>query len=118
MTPKETKILPGDSGRIFLYDFRQTDQRMKLVIGLALYSGAGTVSLDALMAFTMSLDDFVISYFTFNLDQNLSMVVYSSARKGVEPTMYALSACIFVVVLTLLLIANLAPGKADPKKTY
>jgi spermidine/putrescine transport system permease protein len=71
-----------------------------------------------IMAFTMSLDDFVISYFTSNLDQNLSMVVYSSARKGVEPTMYALSACIFVVVLTLLLIANLAPGKADPKKTY
>ena len=71
-----------------------------------------------LMAFTMSLDDFVISYFTSNLDQNLSMVVYSSARKGVEPTMYALSACIFVVVLTLLLIANLRPAAADAKKTY
>lgn len=71
-----------------------------------------------LMAFTMSLDDFVISYFTSNLDQNLSMVVYSSARKGVEPTMYALSACIFVVVLTLLLITNLKPGTGDSKKRY
>ncbi|MDO4356933.1 MAG: ABC transporter permease [Clostridia bacterium] len=59
-----------------------------------------------LMAFTMSLDDFVISYFTSNLDQNLSMIVYSSARKGVEPTMYALSACIFVTVLVLLMITN------------
>lgn len=66
-----------------------------------------------LMAFTMSLDDFVISYFTSNLDQNLSMIVYSSARKGVEPTMYALSACIFVVVLTLLLITNLKPAQKD-----
>lgn len=71
-----------------------------------------------LMAFTMSLDDFVISYFTSNLDQNLSMVVYSSARKGVEPTMYALSACIFVVVLTLLLITNIKPAAADAKKTF
>ena len=43
-----------------------------------------------LMAFTMSLDDFVISYFTSNTDQNLAMVVYSAARRGVEPTMYAL----------------------------
>lgn len=59
-----------------------------------------------LMAFTMSLDDFVISYFTSNLDQNLSMIVYSSARKGVEPTMYALSACIFVTVLVLLMSTN------------
>lgn len=71
-----------------------------------------------LMAFTMSLDDFVISYFTSNLDQNLSMVVYSSARKGVEPTMYALSACIFVVVLVLLLITNLKPAQSDAKKRY
>lgn len=60
-----------------------------------------------LMAFTMSLDDFVISYFTSNLDQNLSMIVYSSARKGVEPTMYALSTCIFITVLALLLLSNL-----------
>lgn len=45
----------------------------------------------ALLAFTMSLDDFVISYFTSSTDQNLSMIVYSSARRGVEPTMYALS---------------------------
>lgn len=59
-----------------------------------------------LMAFTMSLDDFVISYFASNLDQNLSMIVYSSARKGVEPTMYALSTCIFVTVLALLMITN------------
>ena len=59
-----------------------------------------------LLAFTMSLDDFVISYFTSNTDQNLAMIVYSSARKGVEPTMYALSALMFVTILVLLLIIN------------
>ena len=60
----------------------------------------------ALLAFTMSLDDFVISYFTSSTDQNLSMVVYSAARRGVEPTMYALSTLMFLVILALLLIVN------------
>jgi len=60
----------------------------------------------ALLAFTMSLDDFVISYFTSNTDQNLSMIVYSAAKLGVEPTMYALSTIMFLVILALLLIIN------------
>jgi len=64
----------------------------------------------ALMAFTMSLDDFVISYFTSNTDQNLAMVVYSAARRGVEPTMYALSALMFLCILVLLLIVNRRSG--------
>ena len=63
-----------------------------------------------LLAFTMSLDDFVISYFTSNTDQNLAMVVYSSARRGVEPTMYALSALMFITILLLLLIVNRRSG--------
>ena len=60
----------------------------------------------ALLAFTMSLDDFVISYFTSSTDQNLSMIVYSAARRGVEPTMYALSTLMFLAILLLLLIVN------------
>ena len=63
-----------------------------------------------LLAFTMSLDDFVISYFTSNTDQNLAMVVYSAARRGVEPTMYAISALMFLCILTLLLIVNRRSG--------
>ena len=63
-----------------------------------------------LLAFTMSLDDFVISYFTSNTDQNLAMIVYSAARRGVEPTMYALSALMFICILTLLLIVNRRSG--------
>ena len=60
----------------------------------------------ALLAFTMSLDDFVISYFTSSTDQNLSMIVYSAARRGVEPTMYALSTLMFLCILALLLLVN------------
>ena len=60
----------------------------------------------SLLAFTMSLDDFVISFFTSSTDQNLSMIVYSAARRGVEPTMYALSTLMFATILILLLAVN------------
>ena len=60
----------------------------------------------ALLSFTMSLDDFIISYFTSYTDKNLSMVIYSAARKGIEPSIYALSTIMFLVVLALLLIVN------------
>lgn len=60
----------------------------------------------ALMAFTMSIDDFIISYFTGGTVNNLSMAVYGSAKRGVSPSMYALSAIMFVVILVLLLIIN------------
>ena len=62
------------------------------------------------LAFAMSLDDFVISYFTSDTDVNLAMLIYSSARKGVEPTMYALSALMFICILVLLLIVNRRSG--------
>ena len=60
----------------------------------------------ALLSFTMSLDDFIISYFTSYTDKNLSMVIYSAARKGIEPSIYALSTIMFLVVLALLLVIN------------
>ena len=59
-----------------------------------------------LLAFTMSIDDFIISYFTGGTVDNLSMAVYGSARRGVSPSMYALSAVMFVVILSLLLVIN------------
>jgi len=65
----------------------------------------------ALMAFTMSIDDFIISYFTSSGVQNLSIYVYSSAKRGIEPTVYALSALMFVVVLLLLIILNRRSAK-------
>ena len=61
----------------------------------------------ALMAFTLSLDDFTVSYFTTSpLVQNLSTLIYSEARRGIKPTMNALSALMFVLLLVLLLIVN------------
>ena len=61
----------------------------------------------AMLAFTLSLDDFTISYFTTSpLVQNLSTLIYSQARKGIKPTMNALSALMFIVLLVLLLLVN------------
>ena len=61
----------------------------------------------AMLAFTLSLDDFTISYFTTTpLVQNLSTLIYSAARRGIEPTLNALSALMFVSLLLLLLIVN------------
>lgn len=60
----------------------------------------------ALLAFTMSLDDFVISFFTTSTEVNLSILIYSMARRGVKPTINALSAIMFVVILILLIVVN------------
>lgn len=65
-----------------------------------------------LMAFTMSLDDFIITHFTRGAGINtLSTLIYSEVRRGIRPTMYALSTVIFITVLTLLLITNFSPAK-------
>lgn len=63
-----------------------------------------------LLAFTMSLDDFIITHFTRGAGINtLSTLIYSEVRRGIKPSMYALSTIIFAVVLTLLIISNFAP---------
>lgn len=68
----------------------------------------------AIFAFTLSLDDFVISYFTTgNGVQNLSIAVYAMARKGVSPEVNALSALMFIVVLILLLVINFRSARAE-----
>ena len=60
-----------------------------------------------LMAFTMSIDDFVISFFTTGPGvTNLSIEIYSMARKGINPSINALSTLMFLTVLILLLIVN------------
>jgi spermidine/putrescine transport system permease protein len=72
----------------------------------------------ALLAFTLSLDDFVISYFTTSpLVQNLSTLIYSKARIGIEPTLNALSALMFVALLLLLLAVNRRTNKAEKKSS-
>ncbi len=67
-----------------------------------------------LLAFTMSLDDFIITHFTKGAGINtLSTLSYSEVRRGIKPSMYALSTIIFVTVLVLLIITNFAPHKKE-----
>jgi len=62
----------------------------------------------ALMAFTMSLDDFVISYFNGgSTAQNLSVTIYSMTKKPITPEINALSTLMFGTVLLLLLVVNI-----------
>lgn len=60
-----------------------------------------------LLAFTMSLDDFVITYFTKDATINtLSTKIYAETRKGIKPEIYALSTLLFFFVLILLIFVN------------
>lgn len=60
-----------------------------------------------LLAFTMSLDDFVITHFTKGPGvDTLSTKIYAEIRKGIKPEMYALSTILFVLVLILLIFMN------------
>ncbi len=69
------------------------------------------------MAFTMSLDDFVISYFVGSSNfQTLPLLIYSMTKKKVTPDMYALSTLIVVVIFIMLIISNVKSGKKVEKK--
>lgn len=66
------------------------------------------------MSFTLSFDDFVISYFTSGTDfQTLPVLIYSMTKKSVKPTIYALSSIVFVIILVLLLITNRERSSAE-----
>lgn len=71
----------------------------------------------AVMAFTLSLDDFVISYFVSPSNfQTLPLLIYSMTKKTVKPDMYALSTLIIVTVFTLLIISNIKDFRKTDKK--
>ena len=71
----------------------------------------------AIMAFTLSLDDFIISYFTNGPDfQTLPIHIFSMTKKRVKPDMYALSTLIFAAIFILLLLMNWAQSKSDKKQ--
>lgn len=70
----------------------------------------------AVMAFTLSLDDFVISYFVSPSNfQTLPLLIYSMTKKTVKPDMYALSTLIIVTVFTLLILSNVKSFKKTDK---
>lgn len=69
------------------------------------------------MSFTLSLDDFIISYFTNGPSfQTLPIYIFSLTKKRVKPDMYALSTLMFLVVLVLLILMNVAQNKAEKRK--
>lgn len=68
-----------------------------------------------MLAFTMSLDDFIITHFTKGAGMNtLSTLIYSELRRGVKPTINALSTLMFLTVLIILLFMN-RPRKESAK---
>lgn len=99
-TPKSTYEAALDLGASPVYAF------MKVVLPEILPG----ITSGFLMAFTMSLDDFIITHFTKGAGINtLSTLIYSEVRRGIKPAMYALSTIIFAAVLMLLLFVNLTP---------
>ena len=69
-----------------------------------------------MMSFTLSLDDFVISYFTQGPSfETLPIRIFSMTKKRVTPDMYALSTLIFIAILVLLVLINVAQAKGDKK---
>ena len=68
-----------------------------------------------IMAFTLSIDDFVISYFTSGTTQTLPIYIYSMTRKRISPEINALSTLLFRVILVLLAVVNIRQSR-DQKK--
>ena len=68
----------------------------------------------ALIAFTMSVDDFVISYFTAGSSTStLAMVVYGMTKRRISPKINAISTLLFVTVLALLVIVNIREARQE-----
>lgn len=71
----------------------------------------------AIMSFTISIDDFVVSYFTAGTNsQPLSVVIYAMTRRRISPKINALSTLLFLFVLILLVIINLRQSAGVKKK--
>jgi len=69
-----------------------------------------------MMAFTLSVDDFIISYFVSGTDsQTLPIRIFSMTKRRVTPDMYALSTLIFLAILVLLIVSNIISAHGDKK---
>lgn len=70
-----------------------------------------------LLAFTLSIDDFVVSFFTTGSGvSTLSITIYSMARRGINPKINALSTIMFTFVLILLVIVNVRQAREEKKE--
>ena len=73
----------------------------------------------AIMAFTMSLDDFVISYFVSGLDfVTLPVEIYSYTKKPIQPKIYAMFTLLFLLIFVLMVVMNLLQLRSDKKKQH
>lgn len=73
----------------------------------------------AMIAFTMSVDDFIISYFTAGSStQTLAMTIYGMTKRRITPEINAISTLLFTVVLVLLVISNIAQARQEKKQSY
>lgn len=71
----------------------------------------------AIMAFTMSIDDFVVSYFTAGTtSQPLSVVIYSMTRHRMTPKINAISTILFLIVLALLIVINVRQSRDEKRR--
>jgi spermidine/putrescine transport system permease protein len=69
-----------------------------------------------MMAFTLSVDDFIISYFVSGTtSQTLPIRIFSMTKRRVTPDMYALSTIIFLAILALLIVSNIVSAQGDKK---
>ena len=72
----------------------------------------------AIMAFTMSLDDFVISYFVTGSDfMTLPVKIYSETKKPIQPKIYAMFTLLFLLILVLMVTMNLLQLRGEKTKT-
>lgn len=77
------------------------------------------IATGAVMAFTMSFDDFVISFFsTQGYVNNLSTYIYSMAKVGIRPVINALCTVMFVVIITLLIVMNFKANRIAENNRY
>lgn len=71
----------------------------------------------AIMAFTMSLDDFVISYFVTGLDfVTLPVEIYTYTKKPIQPKIYAMFTLLFLLIFVLMVISNVIQLTGDKKR--
>lgn len=85
--------------------------KMQAFIKVVLPQISSGIVTGAILSFTISIDDFVISYFTSGTVQTLPITIYSMTRKIISPEINALSTLLFGIVLLLLLIVNMRRSK-------
>lgn len=72
-----------------------------------------------LLAFTMSVDDFVVTHFTRGAGINtISTLIYSQVKVGIRPTLFALSSLIFITVLVVLVVVNMISDRSATEEEF